>query len=201
MASPATTASVLRIVVVEQDPAQRRFLREALESQCGHQVVGEAATGSDMVRVVLNLEPDVVVFDVHLPGVNGLDALRQVSGQYAVAAMALAEKSDRAVVRQALEEYNLTYLVKPVEAHQLEPAVLAARARFDKERQLADENAALREKLQNRKLIERAKGVLMRRYRWSEDEGHRRLQRAAMNQRTTVAQLAQDVLNGAHVRL
>src|SRR5262249_43176325 len=118
-----------------------------------------------------------------------------------VAAVALTEKRDHDLIRAVLEDYQLTYLVKPIELHQLEPAVLVAWARFDKDRQLQQENATLRQNLQNRKTIERAKGVLMRRYRWSEAEGYRRLQRSAMNCRTTMVQLAQDVLNGVSVEL
>lgn len=196
MGSATTCLATLRIVVVENDLSLRRFLVENLETLAGHEVVGEAATGTDMVRTVLALEPDVVVFDLHLPGCNGLEALRQIYQEHGVAAVAITGDRDRELVRPVLEEYDLTYLVKPVEAHQLEPAVLAAWARFDRFRQLRDENASLRQTLDNRKLIERAKGILMKKHRWSEDEAYRRLQRGAMNGRTTMAQLAQAVLNG-----
>jgi response regulator NasT len=104
-------------------------------------------------------------------------------------------------VRRALEEHVLAYLVKPIEAHQLGPALLVAWARFDELRQLADENDTLKQNLQNRKTIERAKGVLMKRHRWSEQEAFRRLQRGAMNRRTTMVELAQAVLNGVEVEL
>jgi response regulator NasT len=186
----------LRVVVVEDDPTVRLFLKESLEKQLGHQVLGEASTGTDMVRSVLDLEPDVVVFDIHLPRINGLDALRQIYQERVVAAVAITADRDQDLVRRALEEHVLAYLVKPVEAHQLGAAVLVAWARFEELRQLSDENASLRQTLQNRKIIERAKGVLMRRNRWSEAEAFRRLQRAAMNHRTTMVDLAQSILNG-----
>jgi response regulator NasT len=191
----------LKVVVVEDDPTVRLFLKETLEKTLGHQVVGEAATGTDMVRTVLEMEPDVVVFDIHLPRLNGLDALRQIYQERVVAAVAITADRDQDLVRRALEEHVLAYLVKPVEAHQLGPALRVARAQFEDLRELTEENASLRQTLQNRKIIERAKGVLMKRHRWTEAEAFRRLQRGAMNRRTTMVELAQDVLNGVEVTL
>jgi response regulator NasT len=191
----------LKIVVVEDDPTVRLFLKETLEKGLGHQVIGEAATGTDMVRTVLEVEPDVVVFDIHLPRLNGLDALRQIYQERVVAAVAITADRDQELVRRALEEHVLAYLVKPVEAHQLGPALHIARAQFAELRELSEENASLRQTLQNRKIIERAKGVLMKRHRWTEAEAFRRLQRGAMNRRTTMVELAQDVLNGLEVSL
>jgi len=192
--------SPLKIVVVEDDATVRLFLKDTLE-KLGHQVIGEAASGTDMVRTVLELEPDVVVFDIHLPRLNGLDALRQIYQERVVAAVAITADRDQELVRRALEEHVLAYLVKPVEEHQLGPALLIARAQFAELRELNQENASLRQALQNRKVIERAKGVLMKRYRWTEAEAFRRLQRGAMNRRTTMVDLAQNVLNGIEMNL
>jgi response regulator NasT len=200
MEQAAPTLPSLSLVVVEDDATVRQFLKEALE-QMGHRVVAEAASGADMVRAVLEHEPDVVVFDIHLPRLNGLDALRQIYQERVVAAIAITADRDQDLVRRALEEHVLAYLVKPVEAHHLGPALQIARARFEELRGLADENASLKQTLHNRKLIERAKGVLMKRHRWTEAEAFRRLQRGAMNRRTTMADLAQEVLNGVEVNL
>ena len=200
MERAASALPPLKIIVVEDDATVRLFLKETLE-KLGHQVIGEAATGTDMVRTVLELEPDLVVFDIHLPRLNGLDALRQIYQERVVAAVAITADRDQDLVRRALEEHVLAYLVKPVEAHQLGAALLVARARFEELQGLAAENANLRQALQNRKTIERAKGVLMKRFRWTEAEAFRRLQRAAMNRRTTMVELAQDVLNGVDVDL
>ena len=196
----SASMSPLKVVVVEDDATVRLFLKEALE-KLGHEVVGEAATGTDMVRTVLDTEPDVVVFDIHLPRINGLDALRQIYQEKVIAAVAITADRDQDLVRRALEEHVLAFLVKPVEAHQLGPALLVARAQFEELRGLSAENATLRQALQNRKIIERAKGVLMKRNRWTEAEAFRRLQRGAMNRRTTMVELAQDVLNGVEVIL
>jgi response regulator NasT len=200
MEREANALSPLKLVIVEDDPTVRLFLKEAL-TQMGHEILGEAATGTDMVRMVLELEPDVVVFDIHLPRLNGLDALRQIYQERVVAAVAITADRDQELVRRALDEHVLAYLVKPVEAHQLGPALMIARRQFEDVRELTQENASLRQTLQNRKIIERAKGVLMKRYRWTEAEAFRRLQRGAMNRRTTMIELAQSVLNGVEVNL
>src|SRR5262249_49815167 len=146
-AAPLTAA--LKIVVVEDDPTVRLFLKETLEKQLGHEVIGEAVSGTDMVRSVLALEPDLVIFDIHLPYLNRLDALRQIYQERVVAAVAITADRDQELVRRALEEHVLAYLVKPVEAHQLGPAILVARAQFQELRDLSEENANLRQTLQN----------------------------------------------------
>src|ERR671932_2623367 len=199
-ASPPPQVKELKIVVVEDDATMRQFLKETLE-KLGHQVVGEAATGTEMVRTVLESEPDVVVFDIPLPHLSGLDALRQIYQERVVAAVAITADRDQELVRRALQEHVLAYLIKPVEAHQLAPALLIARAQFEDLQELTAQNASLRQTLQKRKIIERAKGVLMKRHRWTEAEAFRRLQRGAMNRRTTMVELAQAVLNGVDINL
>jgi response regulator NasT len=154
-----------------------------------------------MIRTVLALDPNVVVFDVSLPGCNGLEALQQIYNEHPVAGVALTTERDHDLVRKSLEAFYLAYLIKPVLANQLTPAVEVAWSRFDMFRQLAAENASMRQSLQNRKVIERAKGVLMQKHRWSEPDAFRRLQRGAMNRRTTMVNLAEAVLSGKPLEL
>jgi response regulator NasT len=199
MVAPAVSMK-LKVVVVEDDNAFRQLLRDTLE-QLGHEVIGDASTGTDMVRTVLSLEPDVVVFDIHLPHLDGLEALRQIYQTRIVAAVAITADRDQQLVSRAMEEHVLAYLVKPVEAHQLAPALQVAWARFEELSSLSAENASLRQTLANRKIIERAKGALMKRFRWSEADAFRRLQRGAMNRRVPMVELAQAVLNGEDVDL
>jgi two-component system, response regulator PdtaR len=201
MIRAATAVPTLRLVIATADPALERLLKDGLARPGGHQLVGEARTGTGLMRTALALEPDVILFDLHLPRCNGLDALRQIYRERPVAAVALAPADDHETVRQALPDFSLAYLLKPIAPHQLEPAILAAWARYEACRQLAHENAALRQTLENRKVIERAKGFLMKRFRWTEADAYRRLQRGAMNRRSTMASLAQAVLNGNIVDL
>lgn len=191
----------LKIVVVEDDPVVRLFLKETLETQFGHQVIGEASNGIDMVRLVLDQKPDLVFFDIHLPRLTGLEALRQIYQERPVAAVAVTVDRDPTLLRRALDEHVAAYLVKPIEPHHLGPALHVARALFVEIQALHAENASLKKTLENRKVIERAKGALMKRHRWTEAEAFRRLQRGAMNRRTTMVELAKDVLNGIDIDL
>ena len=185
-----------KIVVVDTDPNVRRMARDTLENQFQHQVIAEASSGTEMVRTVLAVEPDVVVFDLHLPRLNGLDALREVHQERLVAGVVMTTDRDPNLVRQALKQHVMAYLLKPFDAHQLGAAVVVAASCFRALRELAEANESLRQNLENRKIIERAKGVLMKRHRYSEADAFRRLQRGAMNRRTSMIQLAQAVLNG-----
>src|SRR5262249_45313966 len=162
---------------------------------------GQAATGPQMVEVVQKTLPDVVIFDIHLPGLDGLTALKQINEQSPIAAVAITADRDVELVRRASEEQVLAYLVKPFEPFQLGLVLEVARARFEELQGLENENQRLQQTLENRKLIERAKGVLMKRHRWGEAEAFRRLQRAAMNRRTTMADLARKVLDGVEIEL
>jgi response regulator NasT len=201
MQSAAPTDGRLRVVVVEDDDAIRLALIQALEQTFGHEVVGQASTGPQMVEIVQQLLPDVVIFDIHLPGLDGLTALKQINEHCPVAAVAITADRDLELVRRASEEQVLAFLVKPFEHYQLGPILQVARARFEELQGLSSENQRLQQTLENRKLIERAKGVLMKRHRWGEAEAFRRLQRAAMNRRTTMADLARKVLDGIEIEL
>lgn len=196
MKAPNLTLSKLKIVVAEDDHVVRLFLKKTLEEDLGHEVVGEVRSGTDMIRSVLTENPDLVLFDIHLLHMDGLDALHEIYKERIIAAVAVTADRDVDLVQRALEEHVLAYLIKPVDAPQLESAVQVAWARFNEFHSLAEENNSLRQNLQNRKIIERAKGVLMKRLRWTEDEAFRRLQRAAMNQRAAMVDLAQGVLEG-----
>jgi response regulator NasT len=201
MQTTALATAKMRVVVVEDDEAIRLGLVQALEQTFQHEVVGQASSGPQMVEVVLRTQPDVVVFDIHLPGQDGLTALKQITEQYSVAAVAISADRDLEMIRRASEEQVLAYLIKPFEHFQLGPALQVAKARFEQMRGLASENDRLQQTLENRKLVERAKGVLMKRHRWTEAEAFRRLQRAAMNRRTTMAELARKVMDGVEVDL
>jgi response regulator NasT len=186
-----------KIVVAVPDQMARVSLCQALEDQFGYQVLEQVRTGTALQRAVLEMEPDVVVFDIRLPGINGLEVLRQIYQVQPIPAVALCEATDRDTVQSMLLGYSLGYVLKPFESQHLDSAIRTVRARWEVVKELSQSNAALRQELHNRKLIERAKGVLMKRYRWSENEAYQRLQRSAMNRRISMRQLAESILNGS----
>lgn len=199
-ATATLAQATLKIVVAGRDEESRRFLHSTLQDQFGYQVLEEASTGTALERATLAHEPDVIVFDMNLPGINGLEALSHIYQEHPVAAVVLAEYRDQMAIQNVLSQYYMTYLLKPVEAHHLEPAIRVAWTRFKEYRELSDSNTLLRRNLQNRKTVERAKGVLMKRFRLTEEDAYRRLQRAAMNRRMPLSDLAQAVLNGTEMR-
>ncbi len=190
----------LKVCLVEDDFATRLFLRRALEN-LGHQIVAEAATGTDMVRLALETSPDLILFDIHLPHLDGLSALEQISARWRAAAVAITADRDEALVQRAAKASVFSYLLKPVEEAQLAPALLLAHSCFQQVRELQDENASLRQTLADRKIIDRAKAILISRHHWTEDEAFRRLQRGAMNRRISMVDLARNVLNGLEINL
>jgi response regulator NasT len=193
--------ATFKIVIAAHDLVLRQSLANTLDEQGTCDIVGECDNGADMIRMVLSADPNVVIFDVGLPGCNGMDALHQIYKEHPVAAVAIATERDHDLVRKGLAAFYLAYLLKPVDPHQLMPAIEVATSRFEVFRKLEEENSNLRQNLQNRKIIERAKGVLMQRNRWSEADAFRRLQRGAMNRRTTMVNLAEAVLSGKSVDL
>lgn len=201
MQTSAATTSPLRLIIVEDDEAVRIALVETLERTFGHRVVGQAANGLEMVEVALLHEADLILFDVHLPQLNGLDALRRINETKPIAAVAITGDRDPGQVRRVCHERIHGYLLKPIDPYQLGPTVELAHARFEDIKRLTDDNDRLQKSLESRKIIERAKGVLMRRHRWTEADAFRRLQRAAMNRRTTMAELARQILEGKEIEL
>jgi response regulator NasT len=189
----------LKVVVVEDDPAIRGFLVEVIQERCGHEVVATASSGPDMIRQVLARQPDLVVFDIHLPGMDGLTALHEIAKEVPLAAVAVTGDRNLDLIKRALEDNVLAYLLKPVDAAQVGVAIQVAWARFKEFCHLRSENQSLQQTLTDRKVIEKAKGVLMKKHRWSEATAFRALQRTAMNRRVPMVRLAQDILDGKTV--
>lgn len=186
----------LRIVIADDEAVIRMGLRAMLEEQ-GYRVVGEAADGARALDLVAKLEPDLVFLDIKMPGVDGLQAARRLLADRAVPVIILTAYADRAFVAQAREAGALAYLVKPIRESDLAPAVEVAMARFREIQALRREIGSLEETLETRKLVERAKGVLMRREGLDEATAFARLQKQARDARKTMKEIAQRILGEA----
>jgi response regulator NasT len=165
----------------------------------GHEIVSITDTATEIVRAVLLHQPDILLFEFRCS--PGLGVLRQIYQEHSIPSVVIVDKQDEPEIRAGLRDFALTYVVNPISERALAAALSIAMARHEAERELSLENERLKTQLENRKVIEKAKGVLMTRYRWSENDAFRRLQRSAMNHRTSMARLAQDVLSGATVNL
>ena len=186
------------IVIAEDEAIIRLDLRELLEEE-GYSVVGEAGRGDQAVELVRNLRPDVVILDVKMPGMDGIEAAKRISSEAICAVLMLTAFSQREVVEQARDAGALAYLVKPFQKNDLVPAIELAIARFSETKALAAEVSELTERLEVRKVIDRAKGMLIDEHGLKEADAFAFIQKTAMAKRVSMRAIAESVLKGETV--
>lgn len=185
----------LRVVIAEDEALIRLDLREMLMEE-GFDVVGEAADGEQAVALADELLPDLVICDVKMPKMDGIAAAALISAKRIAPVVMLTAFSQRDLIEKARDAGAMAYLVKPFQKRDLLPAVEMAISRFAEIKALESEVTGLRDRLEARKLIERAKGTLMSTHGLSEPEAFRWIQRAAMDNRTSMRAVADLVLSG-----
>jgi AmiR/NasT family two-component response regulator len=194
-AASATPPAPIRVLIAEDEALIRLDLREMLEEE-GFTVVGEAGDGEQAVALAIELRPDLVICDVKMPRLDGIAAAAQITEARIAPVVMLTAFSQRDLIERARDAGAMAYLVKPFQKRDLLPAIEMATSRFAEIRALESEVSGLRERLEARKLIERAKGALMTRHALSEPEAFRWIQRAAMDNRTSMRAVAELVLAG-----
>ncbi|MEB3372296.1 ANTAR domain-containing response regulator [Saccharopolyspora mangrovi] len=182
-----------RVLVAEDEALIRLDLVEMLREE-GYQVVGEAGDGQEAVRLAEELRPDLVILDIKMPKMDGIEAASNIAGDRIAPVVILTAFSQRDLVERARDAGAMAYLVKPFAKRDLVPAIELAVSRFTEVQALEAEVNDLNERLEARKTIERAKGLLMSKHNLSEPESFRWLQRTAMDRRTTMKAVAQAVL-------
>ena len=183
-----------RVVIADDDVITRLDIREALEFQ-GYEVVGEAADGIDAVELCADLKPDVVLLDVKMPVMDGLTAAKLIAGgQHDTAIIMLTAYNDKQFVDKAGEFGALGYLVKPVDEKSLTPTIEIAVKRLKEFRELKKTVAGQEKKLEERKIIEKAKGILIQNTSISEDEAYKYLRTISMNKRKTIVEVAKIII-------
>jgi response regulator NasT len=185
-----------RVVLAEDEALIRLDLRESL-TEAGYEVVGEASDGAEVLTLVRELKPDVAILDVMMPGLDGLSAAREIMSDRLTAVVILTAYSQRDLVEQARDAGAMAYLIKPFKEEELVPAIELAVARFRELEVLAKEAESLADRLETRKLIDRAKGRLMDGHGLSEQDAFRFLQKTAMSKRTSMKRISQDVIDGS----
>jgi len=182
------------VVIAEDESIIRLDLKELLEEE-GYDVVGETGRGDEAVELVRRLEPDLVILDIKMPGLDGLSAARHISGERLAAVLVLTAFSQRDLVEQARDAGALAYLVKPFQRSDLIPAIEMAIGRYRDMVSLEQSAGDLADRLEARKLIDRAKGKLMDGHNLSEQDAWRFIQTNAMNSRMRVEDVAQQVVD------
>ena len=191
----STPQPCTRIVIAEDEAIIRLDLRETLEEE-GYQVVADTGRGDDAIELVRQHRPDVAIFDIKMPGLDGLDAARVVSNEKICPVVMLTAFSQREVIEQARDAGALAYLVKPFQKTDLVPAIELAIGRFREMMTLSGERDALGEQLELRKLLDRAKGLLIDKYSMTEQSAFDFIQKSAMSTRAKMVDVANQILNG-----
>lgn len=184
-----------RIVIAEDEAIIRLDLRETLEEE-GYIVVADTGRGDDAIELVRQHKPDVAIFDIKMPGLDGLDAARVVSAEKICPVVMLTAFSQREVIEQARDAGALAYLVKPFQKTDLVPAIELAIGRFRELMTLSGERDALGEQLELRKLLDRAKGLLIDKFSMTEQSAFDFIQKNAMSTRAKMVDVANQILNG-----
>jgi AmiR/NasT family two-component response regulator len=184
-----------RVLIAEDEAIIRLDLKETLEEE-GYAVVAETGRGDEAVELARRTRPDVAILDIKMPGLDGLEAAAAITGERLCAVLILTAFSQRDFVEQARDAGALAYLVKPFQKSDLVPAIELAIGRYRELSALMDEVRGLEEQLATRKVVDRAKGVLMDRHGLSEQEAFSFIQKRAMAERTKMKTIAERVIDG-----
>ena len=183
----------VRVIVADDESIICMDLREML-GNLGYLVVGEAGDGQSVVNLARELRPDVVLMDIKMPGMDGIEASRTLTEERIAPVVLLTAFSQRDLVERAKEAGVVGYLVKPVQEADLTPAIEIALARFVEFRELEHEVDSLQDQLETRKLVDRAKGILMDTQGLTEAAAFRRIQKMSMNTRKSMKEIAQAII-------
>lgn len=192
----------VRVVIAEDEAIVRLDLKEILEEE-GYEVVGETGRGDEAVSLVREHRPDLAILDVKMPGMDGLSAAREITGEHRAAVLILTAFSQRNLIEEARDAGALAYLVKPFQASELIPAIEVALGRHAEmqalaaaNEALAGENQRITDALETRRMVDRAKGMLMDRHGMREADAFQFIQRTAMRERTLMREIARRVVEG-----
>jgi len=191
--SPVTDTRARRVVLAEDEALIRMDLAEMLGEE-GYVVVGQAGDGATAVSLVEELRPDLAIFDVKMPVLDGISAAQRVATQRLAPVVILTAFSQRELVERARDAGAMAYLVKPFQKRDLLPAIEMAVSRFAEIVQLDGEVADLRERLEVRKLVDRAKAALQKAHGFSEADAFRWIQKTSMDRRLSMRAVAEAVL-------
>jgi two-component system, response regulator PdtaR len=183
----------LKIVVADDELDMRDYFQQILPL-LGHQVVGVARTGRELVELCLATRPDLVITDIKMPDMDGIDAAAQIYRQAPIPVILVSAYHDPEFIRRAEADHIMAYLVKPIKQADLEPAIGLAMHRFEQFQALRKETTDLKQALEDRKVIEKAKGVLMKKAGLDEAAAFRRLQKLTSDKNRKLIEIAHIIL-------
>ncbi len=182
-----------RIILAEDDSVIRMDLREELQRQ-GYLVVGDVGDGQSAINLARELRPDLIIMDIRMPELDGIEAARVLTSERLAPVVLLTAFSDDELIERAREAGVVNYVTKPWRQSDLKPAIEIALARFQEFREMESQVKTLEDQLATRKVVEKAKGVLMEKYKLTEHEAFRRIQKLSMNNRKSMREVAEAIL-------
>jgi response regulator NasT len=185
------------VLIAEDEALIRLDLKEMLQ-EAGYEVVGEAADGQQAIDLTEEHRPDLVILDVKMPGLDGISAAEQIVGAGTAPVIMLTAFSQRELVERAAEAGAMAYLVKPFDKSDLIPAIEIAISRYQQLKALTAEVADLADRLETRKVLDRAKGRLQADHGMTEPDAFRWIQKASMDRRSSMRAVAEAVISGEH---
>ncbi len=183
----------LRVLIADDESLRVMSLKGQLES-IGHKVVAEAANGKEAVNLAHELKPDLAILDIKMPEMDGIEAAQTITQERPIPIILLTAFSEKELAERAANANVAAYLMKPVSEQDLLPAIALAVSRFKEFQSLHHEVDDLRDALETRKLVERAKGILMRRLNLTEEEAFRRMQRRSQNENKKLGEIADAII-------
>jgi response regulator NasT len=183
----------LRIAVADDEPRMCDYFQKILP-RLGHQVVAVAHTGRDLVEQCRAVNPELIITDVNMPELDGIDAATEIYREQPLPIILVSAYHDAQLIRRAEADHILAYLIKPIKQADLEPAIAIAMRRFEEFQSLRQDAADLRQALEDRKIIEKAKGIFMKKTGLAEQEAFRRLQKLASENNRKLIEIAQTIL-------
>jgi AmiR/NasT family two-component response regulator len=188
----------MRVIIADDESIIRLDLRKTLEAG-GHTVVGEAGDGETALNLARTLKPDIAILDIKMPVMDGLDAAKAITEEGIAPVVLLTAYSEPELVARAREAGVFGYLVKPFQEADLHPAMEVACARFEQMKALQEQVHDLEDRLETRKAVERAKGILMEKYGLTETEAFRRIQTQSMNTRKSMREIAEAIILASQI--
>ena len=189
----------LRIAVADDEPDMRDYFQKILP-RLGHQVVAVAGTGRELTEQCRAVQPDLVITDIKMPDMDGIDAATLIYQEWPVPVILVSAYHDTKLIERAEADHILGYLVKPIKQADLAPTIALAVRRFEQFQELSREASDLRQALEDRKAIERAKGLLMKEAGLDEHQAFQRLQKLAASQNRKLVEVARMILQGERGR-
>lgn len=193
MNNSKTSQRPLRVLIAEDEAIIRLDIRSMVE-ELGYQVVGEAKDGQEAQEMARQLKPDLILMDIKMPKVDGLNAVRQINAEQRIPVILLTAWSQPELVDEAVELGVFAYLIKPINKADLLPTIEIAIARAREMEDMQREMGSLKATLETRKRVERAKGLLMDTYKISEAESFRRIQKLSMDSRKSMREIADAII-------